>query len=72
MHTALIPNAANREAVCTAEVVAVDAAVAVVQAAVPGTGPGRDGGGPPIAVVGHGVEISVGAPKAARQGSEAR
>ena len=71
LHTTLIPAAANREAECTAEAVAVDVAAAVVQVAAPGTGPGRDGGGPPNSVVGQAVEISVADPKAARQGSEA-
>ena len=72
LHTTLIPAAANREAVRPVVVVAVDAAAVVVQVAVPGTGPGRDGGGPPISEGGHVVETSVEVPKAARQGSEAR
>ncbi len=51
---------------------AEDDTVVAVQGAVPGIGPGQDGGGPPKAEVGHGVETSVEDPKAARQGSEAR
>jgi hypothetical protein len=50
----------------------VEADVKVVQVAVPGTRPGRDGGGPPKSPAGHVVEISVVAPMAARQGSKAR
>ncbi len=51
---------------------AVKAAGAVEQVAAPGTGPGEDGGGPPISVEGHVDETSENAPKAARQGSETR
>jgi len=68
----LIPAAANREADCTVVVVAVEVAAVVVQAAEPGIGPGRDGGGPPITAAGQVAEISVVVPTAARQGSEAR
>ena len=72
LNTTLIPAAANREAVSTEVVAAVDADADVVQVAAPGNGPGRDGGGPPKSADGHEAEISVGAPPAARQGSEAR
>ena len=51
---------------------AVDDAGEVVHEAVPGTGPGQDGVGPPTTVVGHVSETSAVVPKAARQGSEAR
>ena len=71
LHTTLIPAAANREAGRTVVGVAVDGAVVEAQAAGPGKGPGRDGGGPPKAVVGQVAENSIVAPKAARQGSEA-
>lgn len=43
----LIPAAANRVAARTVDVVAVNVAAGVVQEAVPGNGPGEDGGGPP-------------------------
>ena len=72
LRTSLIPAAANRETVCTVVVAAADGTVVVVQVAVPGTGPGQDGGGPPKSVAGHAAETSVEEPKAARQGSEAR
>ncbi len=68
--TALIPAAANREAAGPVVVDAGNAAVAVVQAAVPGIGPGEDGGGPPKSAAGHGEETSVNGPIAARQGRE--
>jgi len=51
---------------------AVDDAGEVVHEAVPGTGPGQDGVGPPTTVVGHVSETSAVVPKAARQGSETR
>ncbi len=51
---------------------AVNEAVVVVQVAAPGSGPGEDGGGPPISDAGHAGENSAVAAKAARQGSEAR
>ena len=70
--TTLIPAAANRETVWPVVVAAVDGTVVAEQGAVPGIGPGQDGGGPPTAVVGHVVEISVEVPTAARQGREAR
>jgi len=62
VHTALIPNAANREAEGTGVVEAVDGAAVVVQDAAPGMGPGRDGGRPPTSAVGHVVEISIKTP----------
>ena len=57
LRTALIPAAANREAEGTVDVVAVNVAADVVQVAVPGIGPGEDGGGPPTSAVGHVDEI---------------
>lgn len=73
LRTSLIPNAANRVTACTGVVAgSVDSTGEAIQAAGPGRGPGQDGGGPPISVLGNKVENSVVAPKSARQGREAR
>ena len=72
MFQTLILQTANRETVRSVCVVSVDdAATVVVQGAEPGTGPERDGRGPPTAEDPV-VEISVVVPKTAREGSKAR
>lgn len=72
LRTSLIPAAANRPAGGTAVGVAVDVAAGAVQAAVPGKGRRREGGGPPKSVASHAEEISVAVANAARRGSEDR